>query len=109
MGPGLSNGLLLTGIKDPGTPPGDIPAYLANYDDPTGPLNRGAETDIWNIDYQTGEVKATWVNPGGDVVDLTMITNGVTIAATGDFTAFNNLNGGNWFYLAFTFPVSSSG
>lgn len=34
-----------------------------------------------------------------DAVDLIMVSNGVTIAATGDFTAFNNLNGGNWFLL----------
>lgn len=34
-----------------------------------------------------------------DAVDLIMVSNGVTIAAIGDFTAFNNLNGGNWFLL----------
>ncbi|KIM39950.1 hypothetical protein M413DRAFT_188252 [Hebeloma cylindrosporum] len=104
LGPGLSNGLLLTGVASPGTAPGATPAYLPNLGNPTVPFN-GGETDIWTIDYITGRITPQWINPDGGTPITYLVSDGTRIAATGDIAAFNNANGLGWFPITLSYSL----
>ncbi|KAF8907311.1 hypothetical protein CPB84DRAFT_300513 [Gymnopilus junonius] len=100
LGPGLSSGVKITGVADPGTQPGDLPAYLESYE--SGATSLPTETDVWTINYLTGVIGLQWINPDGSIPDTTLISNGNGIAATGDLAAFNSVHGSGWFTVKLT-------
>ncbi|KAH9481608.1 hypothetical protein JR316_0006135 [Psilocybe cubensis] len=105
LGAGLSNGLRITGIANPGTGSGETPTYGTSYGN-TGPALAG-ETDVWSFDYTTGTISLQWVNPDGSTPATYIITNGVDLAATGDIDAFNAVFGPGWFATTLTFTANA--
>ncbi|KAF9560477.1 hypothetical protein CPC08DRAFT_708035 [Agrocybe pediades] len=104
LGAGLSNGLRVTGVADPGSEPGSIPVYLPSYGHSGGTL--AAETDVWIIDAAVKRLSVQWVNPDGSTPMTYLITNGVDLAVTGDVAAFNEKFGPGWFTTTLSYMTS---
>ncbi|CAA7266951.1 unnamed protein product [Cyclocybe aegerita] len=104
LGVGLPNGVLVTGVADPGTAPGSLPSFVANYN--TGLSDLAVETDVWTIDYITGIISAQWTNPDGSKPVTVLVTDGTNIAATGDVLAFNLAHGLGWFPITLAYTIA---
>ncbi|KAF9048540.1 hypothetical protein BJ165DRAFT_1029400 [Panaeolus papilionaceus] len=104
LGPGLPSAVFIAGVTS-STIPGSLPVLLPNSI--TGVADLAVETDVWTVNFNDGSMRPVWINPDGTAATLTIISNGNDIVATGDFTAFNIVNGGNWFTISLAFSVTS--
>ncbi|KIM42819.1 hypothetical protein M413DRAFT_124327 [Hebeloma cylindrosporum] len=92
--PGSSDIVCLASIENPGTPPGSTPMFIPNSIGPGGggQDQTATETDIWTINYTTGQATPQWVNPDGTSFPSYMIYDPLTgeIYITGDIMAATN-------------------
>ncbi|KIM35311.1 hypothetical protein M413DRAFT_350319 [Hebeloma cylindrosporum] len=89
IGPGSFNYLALGGIALPGSPPGSVPTYLNNSYTFTTGENRTAESSVWSIDINTGEIMPRWTNPNGTQPETFMFSIGGELFVGGDLEAFS--------------------
>ncbi|KAF9054738.1 hypothetical protein BJ165DRAFT_1523218 [Panaeolus papilionaceus] len=87
-GPGSYHYFYVSGVAQPGTAQGSTGGDIANSYSATSGVTRAVQTNVWTVNYSTGEVTAVWINSDGTPVNLQLFVQGSVIYATADINAF---------------------
>lgn len=83
------NFFYLTGIAQPGSVAGAVPANISNAYTNVTTLVRAAESDVWTIDLTTGNLSPQWINSNGSAPTTVLFAQSSALYAGGNSSTFS--------------------